>query len=194
MTAPHVVRIERERGMAKRVYLDGVPVRGVMSYTLTEGAKQLSRLGLGLIVKRVEMVDVTEGSDPQPADASPLLDLVRQYGDMHAACVGLTAAGADEPARQHHAEAEALFDRIAALVPQQPVQARGRRGSLWWIHPCGTAMSSPDTPGSAHNRIPPCDKPGPWRPLLVEHPEGVTVELAPQRDSPEVERLKGLRK
>jgi hypothetical protein len=118
--------------------------------------------------------------EPQQADASPVLDLVRQYGELN-------AAAALYPKSSAPAQADALFARIAALVPQQPVQARGRRGSLWWIHPCGTAMSSPDTPGSVHNRIPPCDKPGPWLQLLVggdPAPELARDSHEPHADGP----------
>jgi hypothetical protein len=89
------------------------------------------------------------------------LDLVRQYGD--ARC--LVGIGRDYAANTE--EAQALFARIAALVPQQPVQARSGIGFPWFHHGCGEVAK-----GSVPPRLHTCDKPGPWRPLLVAAPDG----------------------
>jgi hypothetical protein len=102
-----------------------------------------------------------------PADASVLLDLVRQHGDAQ------RKVGYEEGRNFDYGislgKAAEVFDRIAALVPQHPVQARDEAGLPLFIHACGHV--SPDsTPGVAegeHHRFPPCRTPGPWRPLLV---------------------------
>jgi hypothetical protein len=60
---------------------------------------------------------------------------------------------------------------IAALLPQQPVQARTRSGDLIWQHiPCGWPHpwhpdAEPDTGPDSDPAG--CHMPGPWRPLLV---------------------------
>lgn len=51
--------------------------------------------------------------------------------------------------------AQALFDRITALLSQQPVQAHDVHGALLWISENG---------GVVHHGK---SLPGPWRPLLV---------------------------
>jgi len=101
-----------------------------------------------------------------------LLDLVRQYGD--ARC--LMGIGRDYAANTE--EAQALFARIAALVPQQPVQARSGLGFPWFHHGCGEVAK-----GSVPPRLHTCDKPGPWRQLLVADPDG---DRTPEAD---VQRL-----
>lgn len=53
------------------------------------------------------------GAESVPVD---VLDLVRQHAIMHTACVDLTNAGAEEPAKQHHKQELALFARIEAEV------------------------------------------------------------------------------
>jgi hypothetical protein len=107
--------------------------------------------GEGLAVQWTDDDDrVIAGPEPQQADASPVLDLVRQYGDALNRSCGLPSAAS-----------MALFARIAALVPQQPVQARDESGWPWWIHGCGHV-------DAAQTGLPDecCDS-GPWRPLLV---------------------------
>jgi hypothetical protein len=89
-------------------------------------------------------------AEPQQPDASGLLDLVRQLRQM---VISDYAFVVDEAA--------ALFDRIAALLPQQPVQARDIDGDPWFIHGCGVLLSA----GKALHRVG-CDR-DPWRPLLV---------------------------
>ncbi len=97
--------------------------------------------------------------DP-PADTSTLLDLVRQYGSqryMH----GLDLGAALPATQGHEAASEALLDRIAALVPQLPVQARSLRGRPMWQHGCDAIDECDFQPSPDH-----CPR-GPWRPLLV---------------------------
>lgn len=142
--------------------------------------------------------------EPQRADASALLDLVRQYGAAKETTGCEVTRGGTEVAMRYAATSDALFDRIAALdtgqrnmvvylgaqreaaeetaselrgrlhearaeidriaalEPQQPVQARNDRGSPWWIHECGGARTGLEPPSDHH-----CDVPGPWSPLLV---------------------------
>lgn len=103
-----------------------------------------------------------EDVKPQQADASVLLDLVRQYG---------AAAHKDG---YFGASARPLFDRIAALVPLIPQQARDCLGEAFWQHDfCGEVYSDQ----KHHEQF--CDPGGPWRPLLVGDdpaPEGEEVE------------------
>jgi hypothetical protein len=156
--------------------------------------------------------------EPQQADASPLLDLVQQYGLQERQDGGSTRDPANPAAAAllariaalvqreeadalqtitdrdlHHEWADKLataiaertgadigehssannpwrvaYESLAALVPQQPVQARYRQGEAWWIHECGMAVPfrvAPDN--SEHHCFPPCKTPGPWRPLFV---------------------------
>jgi hypothetical protein len=93
-----------------------------------------------------------------------LLDLVRRYGDEQANIVGaMEMAGAGQ-VQEHEQAAEALFDRIAALIPQQPVQARDYYGVPLWHHGCGEVKRFPRRP----ERRCDCFNPnGSWRPLLV---------------------------
>lgn len=98
---------------------------------------------------------------PQPGDAATLLDLVRQYGTE---CLAMGAAAQRGSAPdQFHAKqaARALLDRIAALAPALPVQARDEDGHPLWIHGCGNVDCSREGGPEAC-----CDR-GPWRPLLV---------------------------
>jgi hypothetical protein len=107
---------------------------------------------------------------PQPADASVLLDLVRQYGDENRRVGSASASGSvgAPVVHEYKRQAAATFDRIAALVPQHPVQARDEGGLSLWLHPCGVVMPFRVPPnGEAHHCYPVCKKPGPWRPLLV---------------------------
>jgi len=61
---------------------------------------------------------------------------------------------------------------LAALVPQQPVQARGPNGWPWWIHSCGRALGSIEAPRDDDPRCG-CNRPGPWQPLyIVAAPDG----------------------
>jgi hypothetical protein len=99
------------------------------------------------------------------ADVS-VLDLVRQYGAARyqaGSPIGIRAL--DER------RAADLYDRIAELLPRQPVQARTTSGDLIWQHiPCGWPHpwhpdSEPDT-GPDGDPLG-CHKPGLWRPLLV---------------------------
>jgi hypothetical protein len=118
----------------------------------------------GDMAARMQLMALIEQRDearaalvPQQADASPVLDLVRQYGGALSRSYGLPSAAS-----------MGLLARIAALVPQQPVQARYRQGEAWWIHECGMAVPfrvAPDN--SEHHCFPPCKTPGPWLPLLV---------------------------
>lgn len=89
---------------------------------------------------------------PQQADASVLLDLVWQLRNM----VDQDTAADD---------AHALLDRIEALAPQHPVQARSITGRPLWHHACGGVRAGDAwADGRAHG----CTTPlGPWRPLLV---------------------------
>ena len=92
-----------------------------------------------------------------------LLDLVRQYG------VVCRLNGDESEA------ADALLDRIATLVAQQPVQARDRHGVPLWIHLCGRVEAFRHV--EAFERVPfhgGCDhcesgypKRDDWRPLIV---------------------------
>jgi hypothetical protein len=52
-----------------------------------------------------------------------LLELIKRHAVMHASCVGLTAAGADTPARNHHAEEERLWAQIDAEVRRLHAEA-----------------------------------------------------------------------
>ncbi len=107
---------------------------------------------------------VSPEAKPQQADASALLDLVRQYGSqryMH----GLDQGAALPDTQGHEAASEALLDRIAALVPQQPVQANDGIGNVWWLHRCGYAGSGGID--LDEDVCPACGRTGPWRPLLV---------------------------
>lgn len=101
--------------------------------------------------------------EPQQADASPVLDLVRQYGE-ESYQQGIAAGQRDEGSEDHYDDkARALFARISALVPQQPAQARGSDGELLWIHGCSKVMAWPRPPQDWT-----CDNDtSPWRPLLV---------------------------
>jgi hypothetical protein len=109
--------------------------------------------------------------EPQQADASPLLDLVRQHGQARwNECAARDRARTDW--HKASTEADALLARIAALVPQQPVQARDGI-MLWWIHSCGevNAWVEGDQPGP-YDTCGTRDCTGPWRPLLVAAPDG----------------------
>jgi hypothetical protein len=97
-------------------------------------------------------------------DASPLLDLVQQHASYYAAAVAFEPGSANASA--HHKAADEVLARIAALVPQQPVQARSRRGRLMWQHGCGAIDECEFRPSPDH-----CPS-GPWRPLLVAAPDG----------------------
>jgi hypothetical protein len=94
----------------------------------------------------------------------PVLDLVQQYG---VAMQGLGySAGVGQRTDIDAKKAGALLDRIAALLPQQPVQARDIDGKPWWMHPCGAVYAKTTQPGPYTCEV--CNhKPGPWRPLLV---------------------------
>lgn len=101
--------------------------------------------------------------EAEPPVVSPLLDLVRQYGSQRH-MNGLNLGGALPDTQGHKAAAAALLDRIAALVAQQPVQARDGDDEPLWIHACGKVVGwkPSDPPAWA------CDNDtGPWRPLLV---------------------------
>lgn len=98
----------------------------------------------------------------QQADASPVLDLVRK------ACLREFETGLRQgqgniaESGRLRREADDLRARIAALVPQRPVQARDCLGELFWQHDfCGEVYSDRKN----HERF--CDPGGPWRPLLV---------------------------
>lgn len=90
----------------------------------------------------------------EPADGS-LLDLVRRHGDER-------FMDGHRPTRSAE-----LFDRIAALVPQQPVQARDGDAGLWWQHLCDWVRAYPVNREPEPTWCPSCTTPGPWRPLLV---------------------------
>jgi hypothetical protein len=125
-------------------------------------------------------------SEPEPlqVDTSTLLDLVRQYAG--ARVFALAALHAKEPdvQQRHLADAEALFDRIAALVPQQPdplvlslptvpegavALVGGQSGQRWTGHGVSNWMN---VVGGAIAAI-----------GIVLHREGsVTVEMAPPRE------------
>lgn len=111
-----------------------------------------------LTARRLEpagRTDALDGPEPRPSprhvkaildDLKPVaesvpvdvLDLVRQHAIMHTACVDLTNAGAEEPAKQHHKQEVALFARIEAEVQRlrtdadkdaMLIQALGKRGA-----------------------------------------------------------------
>jgi hypothetical protein len=108
---------------------------------------------------------------PQPAaDASPLLDLARQYGDAREEYAEVLRTRSNEEGLDRYAASvNALFDRIAALAPTLPVQARDEFGIALFIHACGYVLpeSVQGVAAGEHHCFPPCPKPGPWRPLLV---------------------------
>jgi hypothetical protein len=98
-----------------------------------------------------------------------VIDLVKQYGEACANAVGAREFNGEPEALSFEEEAAELLDRIAALLPQQPVQARDETGLPLFIHTCGH-VSPESTPGIAegeHHRFPPCRTPGPWRPVLI---------------------------
>jgi len=99
-----------------------------------------------------------EAAEPQQqADASPLLDLVRQYGDAREAFRdSLHTDGFLGDVQQRATAAAEVFRRIAALVPAMPVQARDEDALPLWINGTGEVASG-DEPNDD----------GPWRPLLV---------------------------
>jgi hypothetical protein len=109
--------------------------------------------------------DENLAAEPQQADVSELLDLVQQYGNVRVFALGALHAEEPDVLREHLATANALFARIAALLPQQPVQARDHKGRMLWLHECGavTPMKVDPTDKGCWN----CAAPGPWRPLLV---------------------------
>lgn len=95
-------------------------------------------------------------TEPQQPDLSlSVLDLVRQYGRHRA----------DEGEECTCLEAAALLDRIAALIPQQPVQARSLGGLPLWHHGCGAIDDRAEQPGPFACSTLGCT--APWRPLLV---------------------------
>lgn len=103
------------------------------------------------------MTTVADTTDPQPADApDQLLDLVREYGDE---------CSFDTDVERHGEMARALLDRIAALLPEQPVQARSLLGRLLWFHACGDICWTAAEPPT--RRCPSCVDSSSWRPLLV---------------------------
>jgi hypothetical protein len=140
---------------------------------------------------------------------SVLLDLVRQYGDQIGASVLASECEGIDEAAQHERQAKAILDRIAALLPQQPVQALNGAGCPWWLHTCGAVVARSERP-QPHA----CDDgTGPWRPLVVggdpapEQPDALDEargdyeaaraklrEVVAERDAAraEVERLKGV--
>jgi hypothetical protein len=116
----------------------------------------------------------------QPArDAAEptLLDLVRQYGDLNEL---LGEAESAREAERLRIKIDALFARIAALVPTLPVQARYRNGLLWWIHGCGEVTTCAESP------TPECrvGDSGPWRPLLVAPDAAPDGDKFPDDDLP----------
>jgi len=118
-------------------------------------------------------------ADPEPQQAaSPLLDLVRQYGDVRWETGTLLDGGARDAFMASRGLAETLFARIAALVPQQPVQAGDLSGGLWWLHQCGEPEAVLGGPPNPEIDCRLCKEPGPWRPLLVAAPNG---DRAPER-------------
>lgn len=108
-----------------------------------------------------------EADVPQPVDVSPLLDLVRKHGDAMRD-VGY-ADGRNFDTNNDLEKAAALLDRIAALAPALPVQARDAAGLPWWIHDCGAVWPVAGRPGPRMCLV--CEHAtGPWRPLLVGDP------------------------
>lgn len=110
------------------------------------------------------------------------LDLVRQHGDARyetGRLVGLP----DEA--ETHDRAEALFDRIAALVAQQPIQARDEAGLLVWQDGCGSIATAAGFPSL--RRCPECNTDATWRPLLVDGDPALERDplLCPTCDSPQ---------
>jgi len=108
----------------------------------------------------------TEGAARPAADARranvPVLDLVRQYGDKREhALEMLQLADRESLAHQLTQEADALFVRIAELLPQQPVQARDISGLPMWQHDCGWSIGREREPHPLSHQG--CH-PGPWRP------------------------------
>lgn len=93
-----------------------------------------------------------------------LLDLVRRYGDEQANIVGAMEMAGPDQVQEHEQAAEALFDRIAALIPQ-PVQARSLAGLPLWHHGCGAIDDRAEQPGPFACSTLGCT--APWRPLLV---------------------------
>jgi hypothetical protein len=82
--------------------------------------------------------------EPQQADASPVLDLVRQYGDERQRMGSATFAASAPVVHEYKTRAAATLARIAALVPQQPVQARDEMGALLWINKEGCVSPGAD--------------------------------------------------
>lgn len=117
-------------------------------------------------------------AEPQQADVSPLLDLVRQYGGAEAEA--MSCARGSAAWQRANAESDMVFARIAALVPQQPVQACNFEGTPMWQHACTAVSAYPQRPQSGRecSFCPNLD--GDWRPLLVAAPDGDrTPEVLP---------------
>jgi hypothetical protein len=134
-------------------------------------------LGLGELVAYAPLtVTAVRGqpADPesQQADASPLLNLVRQLMVERYSMGYNVARGRTAGAEHDQLTADALFARIAAFVPQQPVQADDSTGNLWWIHSCGDVAAEGRGEDYGPDACNACGMPGPWRPLLVAAPDG----------------------
>jgi len=109
-------------------------------------------------------LEPSPAAEPQQADVSTLLRLVDEFGDLRYAAGDATMLTED---RRINGLAAAVRARIAAVLPQQPVQARSREGSLLWQHTCGSVFGisvTPMVPGPCADCA---DKDDPWRPLLV---------------------------
>lgn len=106
--------------------------------------------------------------EPPPADVSPLLDLVQQHASEWAKAALARRRDAHDEANAAIRRSQALLDRIAELLPQQPVQARGDEGDLpLWIHVCGYVAEASETPTVSGCCDDGLEGAGPWRPLLV---------------------------
>lgn len=105
-------------------------------------------------------------AEPQQPDVS-VLDLVRQYGDAIGGSVSAGECAGPDEVWKFEQEAQALLDRIAALLSQQPVQARDDLKRPLWQHACAavTAFAEPPESGIDCTWCPQVD--GPWLPLLV---------------------------
>jgi hypothetical protein len=103
----------------------------------------------------------------------PLLDLVREYGDIRSwgMALVLDENATSEDVQRNNANSRALFDRIAEALAQQPVQAHDNHGDALWIHGCGhvSAITAPqaDLGHLIQHRDCETGVDGPWRPLLV---------------------------
>jgi hypothetical protein len=125
--------------------------------------------------------------EPKPDDEPPLLDLVWQYGTARWDA-GEAFHRERAKSLRHDKGAEALFDRIAEALAQQPVRARDDRGWPLWQHGCCAITAFADRVPKGGIDCAFCPQlDGPWRPLLVATDPAPDGEV--ERYRAEVERL-----